>query len=86
VTFKMYYNLKNKIRLYLGRKKNYMKIIWRAYIFQFYKDQTNNLPNGSIVYIADRTISPGGLMDILKGIISLYDFAKENKIPFFIFL
>jgi len=38
------------------------------------------------VYIADSIVYPGGLVDRLKGIISLYDYVKENNIPFYVHL
>jgi len=57
-----------------------------VYIFKYYnKIKSSNLSPGSIIYISDSNTWPGGLVDRLKGIISLYDFATEKKLPFYIF-
>ena len=55
------------------------------YIYIFLKNRADKLPFGSIVYISDTNTWSGGLVDRLKGIISLYDFANEKKLPFYIF-
>jgi len=70
----------------LRTRKHLIKIIWKAYIFKYFKkNRADKLPFGSIVYISDTNTWAGGLVDRLKGIISLYDFAKEKKLPFYIF-
>ena len=72
-----------KIIIFFREKKSVFKIILKAYNFRSVEE--NQLPPGSVVYISDRLIWNGGLVDRLKGVLALYDYALENKIPFYIF-
>lgn len=61
--------------------------MWRAYLFCGSRKNTSSiLPTGSVVYIADKHTWPGGLVDRLKGLISLYDYSQQNNVSFYIFL
>ena len=71
----------------IKRKRYFIKIFLNEYVMgSIFNNYSQSLSPGSIVYIADSNIWPGGLVDRLKGIISLYDYSRKHKLDFYIYL
>lgn len=70
--------LKIKKTLRLGKNQSF--ILFKKYAFSFGSGRSDEKSN--IAFIADGLAKQGGLVDRLKGILSIYNIAKQNEIEF----